>query len=80
MEKNSDSETVEVLLNDLLNKVTAQSSFKKPKKKRRLSLQKHSMLSPCKPVTSGSKKDVARNVVKVSQTKEGKKFMITTGV
>ena len=38
------------------------------------------MLSPCKAVTYGSKKDVARNALKISQTKEGKKLTITTGV
>ena len=37
-EKKSDFEIVEVLLNDLLNKVTEQSSLKSQKKKRRLSL------------------------------------------
>ena len=72
----------------MLNKVTEPSSLRKPKEECQLLLQdsmerdkkKHTTFSPCKPVTSGSKNDVARNLVKVSQTKEGKKFMITTGV
>lgn len=39
------------------------------------------ILNPCKPVTSFvSKTDAARIVVEVPQTKESRKFMITTEV
>ena len=79
---------VEVLLNDLLNKVTEQSSLK---------IQKRSVNFPYKnewgeirrnipclvyvnQLLLVQKKDVAKNVVKVSQSKEGKKCMITTGI
>jgi len=76
-EKLSESEIVEDLLNDLLHKVSEQSSLKKPKKKRRLSLQErkersknnHPIFSPCKPVTSGSKKGCSKKCSESFSTK-----------